>query len=47
MRMDADAVVFLSSFLDRIHVDQGQVEIAQLVQEPMINLSGYRMPFGY
>src|SRR5829696_7695953 len=43
VRMDADAVVLLPGFLDRIHVDHGHVEIAQLVQEPMINLSGYGM----
>jgi len=45
--MDVDAVVLLPGFLNGIHVDHGQVEIAQLVQESVINLSGYRMPFGY
>src|SRR5215213_11663637 len=47
VRMDADAVVLLPGFLDRIHVHHGHGEIAQLVQQPVIDLPGYRMPFGY
>ena len=45
--MDADAVVLLPGFLDGIHVDHGHVKIAQLVQEPVIDLPGYPVPFGY
>ena len=41
--MDADAVVLLPGFLERIHVDHGHVKIAQLVQQPVVDLSGYRM----
>jgi hypothetical protein len=28
-------------------MDNGRVEVAQLVQEPMVDFPGYRVPFGY
>ena len=44
MAVRGNAVVFLSCFLEGIHVDHSHVEVAQLMQELMVDLSGYRVP---
>ena len=44
--MRSEAVILLSGFLEGIHMDHSHIEIAQLVQQPVIDLSCYRVPFG-
>ena len=44
MPMGSDAVVLLPSFLAGIHVDYNHVEVAQLMQELVVDLPGYRVP---
>jgi hypothetical protein len=45
--MEGDVVVLLPSFLNGIHVNYGHVEVAQLVEELVINLPGYPMPLSH
>ena len=40
-------VVLLPSFLNGIHVNYGHVEVAQLVEELVINFPGYPMPLSH
>ena len=46
MAMGSEAMILLPSFLEGIHMDHSHVEIAQLVQQLVIDLSGYAVPFG-
>src|SRR5215212_3107220 len=45
--MDRDAVVLLPNFLNRIYVNDGHVEVTQLVEELVIDLSCYRVPLSH
>ena len=47
MGVGCRAVVLFSGLLQRVHVDHGHVEVAQLMQEPMVDLSGYGVSFCY
>jgi hypothetical protein len=42
--MSGDTVVFLSRLLNRVDMDNGRVKVAQLMQQPMIDLPSGTMP---
>jgi hypothetical protein len=39
-----DAVMFLARLLRRVHVDDGRVEVAQVVEKLVVDLSGDGVP---
>jgi hypothetical protein len=43
----SDAVMLLASFLHRIHMHHGHIQVAQLVQEAMVDLAGYGVSLGH
>src|SRR5215207_7919355 len=45
--VDTNAMVLLAGLLHRVHVHHGNVQVAQLVHEAVVDLSGYGMCLAY